>query len=234
MTIHEMIYQFKLRAQRIDTKSAPGLKLPQIIIYLNMGMLNLLKSRYNPNNKYNATLESIQKRIDEWQMLVVPHETIKTAEFTTNVHSIDILKLKQKYLFLLRITPYGSKGSCNDQKFFSHYSSSDDLNIDLDNPNSSPNFDWRETLHRFASDKILVYTDGTFKIQRAELDYLRYPKPLDIKGYTHFNGSPSADVNCELPEFLHDEIVNESVIAFELGQKYPGVEASMALKNNEE
>lgn len=231
-----MIYQFKLRAQRVDTKTAPGLKIPQIIIYLNEGMMNLLKLRYGPNNAYRASLEAIQKRIDEWQKLIVPHEELTSTPFqsTNNIFEFDILSTAQKYLFLLRIACYGNKGGCNKQKLNMFFSPSNNLEADLDSPNTKPNFEWREALYRFAQDKILAYSDSTFSIDLANIDYLRYPKPIDIAGYTHFDGSASTNVDCELPPFLHPEILDQATIDFELSQKHPGVESSLMKKQMQE
>jgi len=234
MDIRAMVYQFRLQAQRVDTKSTTGIPLPQIIIYLNDGMMSLLLQRYGPNNAYRATLESIQKRIDEWQRLVIPHELIHSTADGPEIYRFDLTATAQKYLFLLRCSFLGSNGKCGNQKFISHYSQSDDLDINLDNPNSNPNFEWRETLHRIAQDKIIAYTDGTFSLDKADIDYLRYPKALDIAGYTHFDNTPSVDSDCELPVFLHRDIVTEAVVLFELSFKQPGVESTAAMKQMEE
>jgi len=234
MDIQEMVYQFRLQAQRVDTKSTTGIPLPQILIYLNDGMLSLLMQRYGPNNAYRATLESIEKRIDEWQRLVIPHESMQGTADGDNRFLFPLLNTQQKYLFLLRCNFIGSKGDCSNQKFLSHYSQSDDLDINLDNPNSNPNFEWRETLHRIAQDNIIAYTDGTFSLDKADIDYLRYPKVLDMAGYTHFDNSASIDADCELPEFLHGDIITEAVLLFELSFKQPGVEATAGMKQLQE
>lgn len=235
MTCQEMVYLFKLQSQRVDTEKAVGLKVAQIIIYLNMGMMQLLKTRYGLTNAYRASLESIQKRIDEWQRLIVAHESLQMTKVEDGLYYYgDLKSTKKPYLFLLRAGFVGSKGDCAKQKLQSFYSQSDDLEINLDNPDANPNFEWRETLHRLSEDKILAYTDRTFSIDLADIDYLRYPVNIDIAGYIHFDGTASSNVDCELPEFLHSEIVNEAVICFTLGQNQPGVEAAAQLKSIEE
>lgn len=236
MTVQEMIYQFKLQAQRVDTKTSAGLAIAQIIIYLNMGMEQLLKRRYSTNNNYQASLEAIQKRIDEWQRLIVPHEDLPLSLFKDydNVYFANLKDTKQRYLFLLRTHFEGSKDKCNKQRINTFFSASDDLNVDLDNPDAKPNFDWRETLHRLAEDKILAYSDGTFSLDIANIDYLRYPKPIDAKGFKHFDGTDSVDQECELPAFLHSEIINEAILCFNLGQNQPGTQAAAGAKQIEE
>lgn len=235
MTAQEMVYHFKLKAQRVDTKTAPGLRIAQIIIYLNSGMESLLLQRYGPHNSYTAALEAIQKRIDEWQRLIVPHEILDSEQVDdTERYQFDITKTEKKYLFLLRIACFGTKGDCAKKRLTAWFSPSNNLEVDLDNPNAKPNFEWRECLYRLAEDKIIAYSDSTFSIDSADIDYLRYPKDIDITGYKHFDGSDSVVQDCELPKFLHEDIVDQAVINFELSEKHPGVQASIAKKNMSE
>lgn len=231
-----MVYQFKLEANRIDSKSSQGLKIPQIISFLNRGMNQLLKTRYGSNNIYGATLESIQKRIDEWQRLIIPHETVKlSAESGTNRYQASIKDFKEKYLFLLRCSFVASKKDCTDQLVYNTFlTQSDDLNFNLDDPDFVSNFEWREINYRLASDKLIAYSDSTFSIDSADIDYLRYPKLIDLEGYKDFDGNPSSTVECELPDFLHDEIVNEATLLFKLRLGSPDAEGSVAAKQMEE
>jgi hypothetical protein len=40
---------------------------------------------------------------------------------------------------------------------------------------------------------------------------MRYPIYIDKAGYIRFDGQPSTDVNCELEEYLEDELVDLTV-----------------------
>ena len=236
MKIQDMVYRFKLAAQRVDTQTAPGLKIPQIIIYLNEAMMTLLKTRYGTNNNYQAALEAIQKRIDEWQRVIVPHEILnmEAVDGSENRFQTSLKDTEKPYLFLLRISGIGSQKDCINQRLNMFNAPSNNLDADLDDPNANPNFGWRESTYRLAQDQILAYSDGTFSVDSVDIDYLRYPLALDMAGYKHFDGTDSTDVDCELPDFLHQEIINQAVIDFELSEKHPGVESSMAKKKMEE
>jgi len=199
-------------------------------------MNQLLKTRYGSNNAYQASFESIQKRIDEWQRLVIPHEMISMSSVSgTNRFELDITDTKQKYLFLLRASFVASKKDCQDVPIYNTYIvQTDDLNFNLDDPDFVSNFEWREINYRLASDKIIAYTDRTFSITKADIDYLRYPKLIDIAGYTHFDGSASADVDCELPDFLHEEIATEGIALFKLALGSPDAQTALIVKGMEE
>lgn len=67
--------------------------------------------------------------------------------------------------------------------------------------------------------RFIMYTDGTFIIQQAKLDYLRYPVRMSYGGgvdpvnsYVYPNGATAALlVSCELPVHTHHEIVDLAV-----------------------
>jgi hypothetical protein len=41
--------------------------------------------------------------------------------------------------------------------------------------------------------------------------YLRYPAYIDKSGYVKFDGTDSSDVDCELEEYLEDELLDLTV-----------------------
>lgn len=234
MVVQEMVYQFKLEAKRSDSTGAPDMPPAQLIQWLNLGQTALLMERYGPHNAYGATLEAIQKRIDEWQRLQVPHEPLGLKRKTDSRYEGDLTKTKKPYLFLLGVSFVGGCDACPEQVFTSRYSGADDLRADLDNPNRKPNFEWREVLHRLAEDKLLAYTQPDFHLTKADLDYLRYPRRIDLAGYTGFDGQPSQDVDCELPAFLHYDVVSKAVYLYKLGLNHPDVQAAaLALQQKE-
>jgi hypothetical protein len=225
MTTKQLIYQFRLLANKIDSNATTKLSLPACVDFINSGMLQLCKSRYTGNNNYRQSLESVQKRIDEWQRLIVPHHLIDGEDFESDNRITKFeLPFDNDYMFLLRCSFLASKGDCKDQPVYDTFANqTDDLNNNFDNPNSISNFEWRFINYRIAQDNILAYSDSTFSIDKADIDFLRYPKKVDIKGYTRIDNTPSDDIECELPEFLHDEIVNEAVLNFKLSLGHPDV-----------
>jgi len=206
-------------------------------MYLNSGMMQLLKRRYGGNNNYRASLEQIQTRTDEWQKLVIPHVNLAGKEDKKNLcYLFDLLKAKD-YFFLMRTIFLASKGPCSDQRcYINHLTQTDDLNINLDNPNLSSSFEWREINYRLSTDQIIAYTDSSFSfsIDSAIIDYLRYPVPVDIEGYKHFDGTLSADVDCELPRFLHDEVVNEAALLYKASLNHPDLQTTQLVQQIEE
>lgn len=220
MTIQEMVYQFKLQAERIDSKKAQGFSLPKIVIALNSGMLNLVKLKYGINNIYRSGFESVTKRTQDLQVLHILSESIKVTDTRDNMAIGNLSDLKHDLLFQTRTRCIASKGDCINQELDCFEQETDDYNNVLRSPFADPNFEWREAPFRISENKIFIsYND--FKIHNIVLDYIRYPKNVDIAGYKKFDGTTSEDVNCELPEYLHYEIVDQAVLEFDIWLRNP-------------
>lgn len=210
-----MIYKFQLKADKLDSKSAANIKIPAIIALLNEGMNSLLMKRYGgKNTAYRAAFEEIQKRRDEFQRLIIPDEILKAEMVDAETFTADLTKTKKPYLFLLRMNAVASKGKCEERKLKGILTETDDLDLVEGSTLQDSSFEWGDIIYRLAQDKIRMRSDGTFKVLRAKIDYLRYPVKIDKAGYKHFGGEQSADVQCELPEFIHDDIVDEALLVY--------------------
>lgn len=235
MTIQDMVYNFKLKADKLDSKGFANLKLPAIIYLLNEGMTSLIKKRYSgANTTLKASFEEIQKRRDEFQRILVPDEIIKAKKVLPETYVVDITQTAKPYMFLARANFYGKKDDCKDRKLRGILAQTDDLDLMEDSPLEGSSFEWGEVLYRMAEDKLRVTTDQTFSITKGRIDYLRYPTKVDMSGYTHFNGSASSDVDCELPEFMHYDIVDEAKLVYDISFATPDAQAILLkLANNE-
>lgn len=210
--IQELVYDYKRKADKLDSKDNQDIPLPQIIRDLNEAQLKILMTRYAPNNLYKTGFEGSQKRIDELSVLVVPDEKLTLKKKEENIFVTDLTKTKENYLFLLRASFVAKNSSCSDLLLNGIQTKTDNLNNVLSSPFDSPSLEWRETPYRIAQNSLRVYSDGSFDVTHAIIDYLRYPRKMDITGYTHFEGNASSDVHCELPDFLQNDIVDTAVM----------------------
>lgn len=215
MSPEEMIYTFRLKADKIDSKNAANIKIAAIIYLLNEGMMSLVIKRYGGRNTtYRAALEEIQKRRDEFQRIIVPDEMLSAEKVNDEVYIADITKTKHTYMFLLRTNMYASKDACKDRKLRGLLTETDDLDLIEGSPLDDSSFEWGDCRFRIADDKLRMRSDGSFIITKARIDYLRYPKKIDIAGYKNFDGTASETAECELPKFLHSDIVDEALFVY--------------------
>lgn len=235
MPIEETVYNFKLKADKLDSKAAANIQLPAIIVLLNEGMMNMLIKRYGgKNTAYRTAFEEVQKRRDEFQKLIVPDEELTASEVNKFVYTADLTTTKQRYLFLLRANMQATKGKCVNRKLKGRLTETDDLDLVEDSPLEDSSFEWGDCIYRLAEDKIRMRSDGTFLIKKATIDYLRYPKKMDMVGYEHFDGSASTNVECELPEFLIPNVVNEALVTYAAGFSGNDIQARLAKVLNDE
>jgi len=106
-----------------------------------------------------------------------------------------------------------SKGGCKDKVIYVNkdlVKHSDIITL-LINTNYKPSFEYEESFCSLSDSKISVYTDGTFTPSKIYISYLRYPQRIDYPGYTKFDGTSSTLSNCELAEYLEDELLNLTV-----------------------
>ena len=226
-----MVYQFKLAAEKLDSQRAAVLKLPQIILVLNSAMITLVVQKYG-GARTNLGFETTQKRKRELQKLIEPFGSITAPEKVEKGYCFNMNTLDPKVLYITRVQFRAIKNGCTaicsgiDNQ-------SDDLNLVTNSSNRESNFEWREIIYRQAKDLMIADVDD-FKVTEALVEYLRYPKPMDIAGYTHFDGSASSNIDCELPEEMRHEIVDYAAYKSDIWRRSPEVQFSASQLGNTE
>lgn len=235
MTVEELIYTFSLKADKLDSKSFANLPIAAKIYLLLEGQQSLINKRYGGlNTSYRAAFEEIQKRRDEFQMLIVPDEVLRMTKVDDEIYTADLKATKKPYMFLLRTNFYGNKGQCLDRRMKGVLVQTDDLDLMVDSSFEKSSFEWGEVLFRLAENKIRALTDLSFSLKKARIDYLRYPAKFDIEGYEHFDGTQSTTIQCELPAFMHADIVEEALFVYNSSFNNPELQARLLAMGNKE
>lgn len=212
ISVKQLLYKTDLRMNKVATNDHQDIPLEDKLFATNEGQLKLIKKKLSTNNIYQLGLDGFKKRYEDLQNLVVQSEKASKlikGKDRYNYSLIDLNKLKQKYLFIIGITAVCSKGECKERplaitKIVKH----SDLQTYMNNSNYCPSFEYQETIALIAEDNVYVYTDGTFDIDYVYISYLRYPQKIDLEGYIDLDGNPSITQNCELDEYLEDELLD--------------------------
>lgn len=77
-----------------------------------------------------------------------------------------------------------------------------------------PSYEYRETSFIIADNKLKVFKKD-FEIQKFLLNYYRYPKKVDIAGYTKIDGSQSSSVDPEGDNKFLDKVISLTVEDFQ-------------------
>ncbi len=218
MTIQEMHIEFKERLDKSASSSFPELLVEQVDLLLNNAIEKFVKTRYGRNNIYNSGFEEIQKRTEDLKTLVVtnyPQLTTVTTEVNTIKSSLTTLfsdealttPSTEKYWFFLNGRARTVKFGCLSQYHLIRLYDHDDITNVLTNPFKKPAFD--EIVGYFERGDLYLVTDGSFTIDKVKITYVK--QPAKVK-YGALYPSPTANVNCDLSEHTHTEIVDLAVL----------------------
>lgn len=212
ITVEELVYEFKLMINKVNRQDNVDIPVEDVIVYLNRAQMSWIKTKINPNNIYKVGYEAIEKRIDDLQVLKQPAVRLtptKTNDLFYLGYSCP-LEDAANYMFYVNSVCVAKQQDCK-KNLTIHLIKQGDLNNMYLDANLGPSFSWRSTLATIGDNKLFVYTDGSFSIENVLLTYLRYPKNIDIEGYTKLDGTTSQNVNCELPEYAKGDIVDLAV-----------------------
>lgn len=174
----------------------------------------IVKTRYGVRNNDQLGFEATQKRIDDLSSLVVKYPlqpAITPTSIGNGVLEVKLSDLVHPYLFLIRA--YGNAQDCDDLislKFTQH----DDLNYLLDDPFNAPSK--QEIPYNFgrsstdAGSSIYIYP-GNVDLIKVFVDYIKTPVLMNLGNYTYIDGNILPQTSSELPEHMHNELVDVAV-----------------------
>lgn len=213
ISVKKLLYGLDTRLNRVATNEHQSIPVEDKILSLQRSQVNLVKKKIGNNNLYRLGLDAFKKRYEDLQTLIVQEEKVPLEEFQSvyPCYTLDLNKLEHKYMFLINIDTLCSKGTClNRLVSVSHIVKHADLPIYIQNSNYTPSFEYQSTIAVTSQNKVYIYTDGSFTPNEAYITYMRYPRPIDIEGYIDFDGNPSITQDCELNDYLEDELLDLS------------------------
>lgn len=210
-------YKLDQRLNKLSTNQNQQIPVEDKVLALNEAQIKLVKQKIDTDNNFRLGLDANKKRYQDLQFLVENFEDhpLDLEETDSYLHRYiaEVSDITPKYMFYIDSYMIADKGICKDRKV---YTNSDlvkhsDIITLLNNSNYKPSFEYQETLVDISSDEIHVYTDGTFTPSKLYISYIRYPEEIDLEGYVKFDGSDSITVNCELEDYLEDELLDLAV-----------------------
>jgi len=212
--VRSLVYEMRMRLNKKVSNEYQDIPDMDLMVALNEAQNKLIKKKLGQNNNYSLGLDSFKKRYEDLQSLVVPFEQIsvtKTQELFTS-YSSDITKLQYDYFVPLNMYATCTKGKCKNRVIYiGRIVRHADLTTLLNNSNFTPSFAYQETLAVISGNNVIVYAndpDGDFIVNNLYISYLRYPQKIDIAGYFDLQGNPSVDSDCELVDYLKDELLD--------------------------
>lgn len=215
ITVDSLLYKIDQRLNKLSSNAHQQIQLEDKILALNEAQNVLVKQKVDGMSIPNGMgMDAFKKRYQDLEGLVLNYNhqplTLSKTNSELNEYSALLSKLTPEYFLYIDGYILADKGRCKKRKIW--------INPDLIKHGSiqfligsehfKPSFEYQETFSSISSGYLNVYTDGTFTPSKLYLMYIKYPQKINKAGYTDFDGSSSANVNCELPAHLEDELLN--------------------------
>lgn len=214
--VDSLLYKIDQRLNKLSTNSHQQIQLEDKILALNEAQVKLIKQKLDGNptglgmDASNKRHEDIQSIIENYNNHALP---LKLADSKLNRWAASVSNLTPPYMFYVDSYLVANKGRCKNRKIWINrdLAKHGDVQFILNNENYKPSFEYQETFNFISSDELSIFTDGTFTPTTLYLSYVRYPKYIDKVGYIRFDGTPSVNENCELNDYLEDELLDLTV-----------------------
>lgn len=216
--VDSLLYKIDQKLNKLSTNDHQQIPLEDKILALNEAQIKLIKQKVDGDSTVNGLgLDAFKKRYEDLQKLVEPYENhaldLVLADENMNKWTASLLNITPAYMFYIDCYLTADKGKCKDRVLYINkdLAKHGDLSLFLTNTHYKPSFEYQETFNIISSDSIGIFTDGTFIPKKLHLSYMRYPKYIDKEGYVKLNGTDSVNEDCELKNYLEDELVDLTV-----------------------
>jgi len=216
--VDSLLYKIDQKLNKLSTNEHQQIQLEDKILALNEAQIKLIKQKVDGFSVVNRLgFDAFKKRYEDLQNLVINYInqplTLTLSNPELNQWDADITQLLPKYMFYVDSYVMADKGKCKGRKIWINkdLGKHGDLALLLNNEHYKPSFEYQETINSLSSNTISIYTDGTFTPKTLNVMYMRYPVYINKAGYTMLDGSPSTNQDCELEEYLEDEILDLTV-----------------------
>lgn len=211
MTVQEMHYRFKIGLDKVDSLSLPNFIAEEIDIFLNDAQDQFIAQRAFKNNFKREGLEENQKRLDDLKNIISNYNTTTFTTSADNKTNAVFVALPTDYRHAIQEEAVVTYQNCKDVQTSGEAEiipiSHDRYNRIKKDPFNKPD---DEIVHRLgyeysgANEIFELVHSSTVTINNYILRYIRIPQTIQLGSEYE---TPVADVDCELSEHTHREIV---------------------------
>lgn len=216
--VDSLLYKIDQKLNKLSSNAHQQVQLEDKILALNEAQIAMIKTKISGQAIPNRLgMDAMKKRYEDIQTLIV--------DFTENSLSLELVnpelnqwdasldELNPRYMMYADSYFLANKGKCKNHIIWINKDllKHGDVQFLLHNDHYKPSFEYQETFNSMSGNKISVFTDGSFTPTKLFVMYVRYPDQIDKVGYVHFDGKNSVNRNCELADYLEDELVDLTV-----------------------
>lgn len=210
--------KIKQRLNKLDSSDYDNIECWQVREAFNKAQLEWVRRAVHGTNATQEGDEETRMRVDDLQMLL---KTVTLTGVEKDRQFYETQKLPDDYLYFKRITPIVDKDKCNGRKMKSTLREESNVDELLQDYSTQPSFDYEETFHTIIGNKMRVYTNDDFHVQKVKLIYYRQPRAIDFGNCEHIDTSAGQDIDPELKDDVLELIIDEAVSILALDIESP-------------
>jgi hypothetical protein len=202
--------KIKQRLNKLASNDYDNIECWQLVEAFNKGQVDWCRRNLHGLNVVKEGDEQSTSRIDDLQVLLEETALIMLDKGT---YYETVTSIPSEYLRYKRISVMATNECCPEpRRMVVFLAEQGNVDILLKDVNKKPNFDWAETFATFAGDKLQVYTNDEFEIDKVKFTYYRQPIKIQINGcvdpYTQVQST--IDVECEFKDDLVELLIDEA------------------------
>lgn len=200
--------KIKQRINKLDSQDYDNIECWQIVEAFNKAQVEWIRRQLHGINMVKEGDEQSTRRKDDLQVLLSTNVLAlidKEIYYESN--------LPTEYLQWKRVDVWANKECCDKRRMTVYLAEEGNLNQLLRDDAKKPNFEWAETFATLKGNKVNVYTNNTFHVERADLVYYRQPIKIQVQGCVdpYTNVASTTEVQCEFKDDIIELIIDEAV-----------------------
>jgi hypothetical protein len=213
MGIEEVYLSVKMRTEKNVSNDGISLDKSRFVNLFNQSMLKFVDDALQ--KKSDTDVEDVRILLKTDQPLKRLYKKNEKVSF----------EFPEDYYSFVNVRCVTASNGCTTSDFNLWQAKPENVHELLADVNNSPSFKYRETFYTIGDSGIHVYTTPGLDISKAHLAYYRQPRQVDIAGYLHPNGIPSANIDPEFADRIVVRIMDICVKEYHKnegeGEKYP-------------
>jgi hypothetical protein len=197
ITAEQVAIKMDLRLNKSGSQNSDAIWMQVKEEAFNKALLEWFRRQIRGKNQTQDGDEETQTRIDDLQVLLKEDG----LNFKKKKLYYQSEKLPSDYFFFKRLSPIVSKDACKSVSIVSYLEK--EANVDILYP-TLVSFKFEETLHTLINNRVHIYHNDEFELEKLNLVYYRYPKYVSFKLK---DLKQSLELKKDIAEMIIDEAV---------------------------
>lgn len=200
-----VILKIKERVNKIDSSDYDNLECWQVREAYNKAQLEWVRRRIEGLNQLQEGDEETKNTVSDLQVILKP----VVLKGKNHPEYFETEEIPNDFLSIKRVTPIVTN-ECGTIPFKSFLREEENVDDYLADWCMRPAPEMEETFHTMIGNRVRVYTNGDFKVEKVNFIYYRYPRKLDIGNCEQIDGKSGQSISPELKDDVVELIIDDA------------------------